>query len=206
SIVNAGSSVFEQLPHGSLFHTSAGSINMDIGERFKLIPYEALIMGMIGCYTKISEENVFKLQQAEENLQDFVFEDANENSTINIDKAWHAIHFTLTGCPFGGDDDNIFSKLVLSGNILMEIDGEFPVMLITANDVKKLSKAMNSLEEQAFRKRFNINEMLENNIYPVMNDESEDDFFEYVWANLIELKKFIQEASNDGLAVIFFIM
>ncbi|HFL2420052.1 TPA: GntP family permease [Clostridioides difficile] len=43
SIVNAGSSVFEQLPHGSLFHISAGSINMDIGERFKLIPYEALI-------------------------------------------------------------------------------------------------------------------------------------------------------------------
>ncbi|WP_077727129.1 GntP family permease, partial [Clostridioides difficile] len=31
SIVNAGSSVFEQLPHGSLFHTSSGSINMDIG-------------------------------------------------------------------------------------------------------------------------------------------------------------------------------
>ncbi|MDB3707182.1 gluconate:proton symporter [Clostridioides difficile] len=43
SIVNAGSSVFEQLPHGSLFHISAGSINMGIGERFKLIPYEALI-------------------------------------------------------------------------------------------------------------------------------------------------------------------
>ncbi|WKK94604.1 GntP family permease [Clostridioides difficile] len=43
SIVNAGSSVFEQLLHGSLFHTSSGSINMDIGERFKLIPYEALI-------------------------------------------------------------------------------------------------------------------------------------------------------------------
>ncbi|MCC0700068.1 GntP family permease [Clostridioides sp. ZZV15-6383] len=43
SIINAGSSVFEQLPHGSLFHTSASSINMDIGERFKLIPYEALI-------------------------------------------------------------------------------------------------------------------------------------------------------------------
>ncbi len=33
SIVNAGSSVFEQLPHGSLFHTSSGSINMDIGEK-----------------------------------------------------------------------------------------------------------------------------------------------------------------------------
>ncbi|HBF4253834.1 GntP family permease [Clostridioides difficile] len=53
SIVNAGSSVFEQLPHGSLFHTSAGSINMDIGERFKLIPYEALI-GIVMTIISIS--------------------------------------------------------------------------------------------------------------------------------------------------------
>lgn len=42
-IVNAGASVFEQLPHGSLFHTSAKSVNMDITERFKLIPYEAFV-------------------------------------------------------------------------------------------------------------------------------------------------------------------
>lgn len=42
-IVNAGASIFEQLPHGSLFHTSAKSVNMDIGERFKLIPYEAFV-------------------------------------------------------------------------------------------------------------------------------------------------------------------
>lgn len=97
-------------------------------------------MGMIGCYTRINEEDVLKLQQAEGNLQDFVFEDVHENSTINIDKAWHAIHFTLTGCSFGGDDDNIFSKLVLSGNIFMEIDGEPPAMLITADDVKNYQK------------------------------------------------------------------
>lgn len=43
SMVNAGASVFEQLPHGSLFHTSAKSVNMDIKERFKLIPYEAFV-------------------------------------------------------------------------------------------------------------------------------------------------------------------
>ncbi|HGM3508338.1 TPA: YfbM family protein [Clostridioides difficile] len=163
-------------------------------------------MGMIGCYTRISEEDVLKLQQAEGNLQDFVFEDVHENSTINIDKAWHAIHFTLTGCSFEGDDDNIFSKLVLSGNIFMEIDGEPPAMLITADDVKKLSEAMNNLEEQTFRKKFNISEMLENNIYPVMDDENEEEFFDYVWANLIELKKFIEEAANEGQAVIFCIM
>lgn len=46
AMINAGSSVFEQLPHGSLFHSSAGGINMNIRERFKLIPYE-IIVGLI---------------------------------------------------------------------------------------------------------------------------------------------------------------
>lgn len=57
----------------------------------------------------------------------------------------------------------------------MEIDGEFPVMLITANDVKTI-KSNEQFGRTSIQKRFNINEMLENNIYPVMNDESEDDF------------------------------
>lgn len=46
AMINAGSSVFEQLPYGSLFHSSAGGINMNIRERFKLIPYE-IIVGFI---------------------------------------------------------------------------------------------------------------------------------------------------------------
>ncbi|MGL5754629.1 MAG: GntP family permease [Paraclostridium sp.] len=43
AMINAGASVFENLPHGSLFHSSAGGINMKIEERFKLIPYEMII-------------------------------------------------------------------------------------------------------------------------------------------------------------------
>lgn len=65
-------------------------------------------MGMIGSYFKISEENILELQQSADSLENFIFSDVQENNRINIDKAWHAIQFTLTGCPFGGDDDNIF--------------------------------------------------------------------------------------------------
>ncbi|MGL5328275.1 MAG: GntP family permease [Peptostreptococcaceae bacterium] len=43
SIINAGASTFEQFPHGSLFHTSAKSVNMNISERFKLLPYEVAV-------------------------------------------------------------------------------------------------------------------------------------------------------------------
>lgn len=43
SLVNVGASVFEQLPHGSLFHTSGSSVDINLSERFKLLPYEIFI-------------------------------------------------------------------------------------------------------------------------------------------------------------------
>lgn len=43
AMINAGASVFEHLPHGSLFHSTAGGMNMNLGERFKLIPYEMAV-------------------------------------------------------------------------------------------------------------------------------------------------------------------
>ncbi|RAK06955.1 GntP family gluconate:H+ symporter [Halanaerobium saccharolyticum] len=43
AMVHSGSFVFDGLPHGSFFHVSAGTVNMQIKERLKLIPYEAFI-------------------------------------------------------------------------------------------------------------------------------------------------------------------
>lgn len=42
-MIHAGSFVFDGLPHGSFFHISAGSVNMEINERLKLIVWESLI-------------------------------------------------------------------------------------------------------------------------------------------------------------------
>ncbi|PSA95380.1 gluconate:proton symporter [Bacillus atrophaeus] len=43
AMIHAGSTVLDHLPHGSFFHATAGSVNMDIKERLKLMPYESLI-------------------------------------------------------------------------------------------------------------------------------------------------------------------
>lgn len=43
AMVHAGSTVIDSLPHGSFFHATGGSVFMEIKERMKLIPYEALI-------------------------------------------------------------------------------------------------------------------------------------------------------------------
>lgn len=43
AMVHTGATVVDHLPHGSFFHATAGSVNMSISDRLKLIPYESLI-------------------------------------------------------------------------------------------------------------------------------------------------------------------
>lgn len=43
AMINAGATVFDHMPHGSFFHATGGSVNMDIKERLKLIPYESAV-------------------------------------------------------------------------------------------------------------------------------------------------------------------
>ncbi|WP_282171228.1 GntP family permease [Cytobacillus firmus] len=43
AMIHAGATVLDHLPHGSFFHATAGSVNMDMKERLKLMPYESLI-------------------------------------------------------------------------------------------------------------------------------------------------------------------
>ena len=47
--------------------------------------------------------------------------------------------------------------------------------------------------------------MLENDIYPVIDDEDEDEFFEYVWSNFEALKKFFAKANKMGSCLLFYI-
>ena len=51
-MIHAGCCVFDCLPHGSFFHISAGTLQMSIKERLKIIPYESLIgFGMTAVAT-----------------------------------------------------------------------------------------------------------------------------------------------------------
>lgn len=43
AMIHAGATVLDHMPHGSFFHATGGSVNMNIRERLKLIPYESAI-------------------------------------------------------------------------------------------------------------------------------------------------------------------
>ncbi|MFU2114488.1 GntP family permease [[Pasteurella] aerogenes] len=59
AMIHAGATVLDHMPHGSFFHATGGSINMDIKERLKVIPYETTI-GLIMTIISTLIFGVFK--------------------------------------------------------------------------------------------------------------------------------------------------
>ncbi|WP_068713790.1 GntP family permease [Vibrio tritonius] len=47
AMIHAGATVLDHMPHGSFFHATGGAVNMSIGQRLKLVPYESLVGLMI---------------------------------------------------------------------------------------------------------------------------------------------------------------
>lgn len=43
AMIHASSTVIDSMPHGSFFHATDGSVNIQIKERMKLIPFEAMV-------------------------------------------------------------------------------------------------------------------------------------------------------------------
>jgi len=43
AMILSGATVLDHLPHGSFFHATGGSVNMDIKDRLKVIPYETAV-------------------------------------------------------------------------------------------------------------------------------------------------------------------
>ncbi len=60
AMIHAGATVLDHLPHGSFFHATAGSVNMNMKERLKLMPYETLV-GFVLAVVSTLIFGVFKL-------------------------------------------------------------------------------------------------------------------------------------------------
>lgn len=60
AMIHAGATVLDHMPHGSFFHATGGSVNMDIKERLKLIPYETAV-GLLMTVISTLIFGVFKL-------------------------------------------------------------------------------------------------------------------------------------------------
>jgi GntP family gluconate:H+ symporter len=60
AMIHAGATVFDHMPHGSFFHATGGSVNMQVHERLKLLPYETAV-GLAIAFVSTLMFGVFNL-------------------------------------------------------------------------------------------------------------------------------------------------
>ena len=162
------------------------------------------IMSMIGYYYKANDFFVKRLQKG--SAEEILFEEDVEKDLMCVDKAWHAIHFVLTGRVWDIPEDNVLGQMVLGGEPVSEEDfGYGPARLLSKETTAQIAEALKTWDEAVFRDGFNMEDLVANEVYPVMDGEDEGDFFTYVWETFAALKKYFEEAAEEGAGMVTFL-
>lgn len=161
-------------------------------------------MGMTGYFFRADDEILRKIKNG--STADIVFHSDMEDYLLDIDKTWHAIHFTITGSPYDGDENDVLTCLIFGQDPVNDDDlGYGPATTVEKETVVQISAALKEWDKEKFHEKFNLQSMIEHNIYPVMAEEDEEEFFTYVWEYFVFLKEFYQKAADEGQYVLTFI-
>ena len=113
---------------------------------------------------------------------------------LDIDKAWHGVHFVLTG------DDEIDSKVASEDPLTWVVFGRDRRGWITVGDVNRVSEALNRVTTKDFEDRFKSRDFDGKRIYPISWKVGEQDL-EYLSRVFGELKEFYHVAAREGQGI-----
>lgn len=123
---------------------------------------------------------------------------------LDIDKAWHGIHFLLTGSAWGGNGPESF--IVAGGMPVGDIDvGYGPARAFKSKEVHEIAELLKTIDKKSLEKGCDKKAFIENEIYPDIWDEKPEDCFGYLFENFEMLKQFIIKAAEDKKALIVYI-
>jgi hypothetical protein len=120
----------------------------------------------------------------------------------DLDKAWHGIHYLLTGTAWQGDFPLNF--LVQGGVPSGEEEvGLGPARFFTSSEVRDIRDALAPMTPESLRSRFDPQDMMRLEIYPEIwdRDPEDDDTLGYCIDNFVELKAFIEKAYTQHLGI-----
>lgn len=118
---------------------------------------------------------------------------------LDLEQAWHAIHFLLTGSAWDGKPPLNF---VATGGKELG-DGYGSPRALSAAQVKKLSAAIDRYPTDTLLKRFDPKALSAADVYPGTWNREGEDLRGYVAGHYDKLRKFVMEAAiaKQGLII-----
>lgn len=167
-------------------------------------------MSMVMELRTVTDDRLHALLDDPETVNDYLFgEDDEDRNTIDLDKAWHGIHFLLSGDPsleVDLTDAKPEAFLLAGGTPIGDIDvGYGPARGLTSAEVKAVDAAMSRFTAETLRKAFDPTAFVEADIYPSIWDGDDAESLEYLIENFGTLKQGVRAAARDGLGLIVYL-
>lgn len=130
--------------------------------------------------------------------------EAGEGTLVDLDKAWHGVHYLLTGTAWEGEPPLNF---VVEGGADLDYDGPWnsSPRLFTPAQTREIAAALARVSDDELRRRFNPAEMMQLEIYPEIWDREPDgteDPVGYVMSAIEDVRATVNEAVSRGWGLI----
>src|ERR1700733_10559446 len=135
-------------------------------------------MSMIGNFRRVSMHRIEALRADPTDITSVLYPEdeatqVGSDVLLDVDKAWHGIHFLLNGEAWEGTPPLDF---IVGGQAIGDIDvGYGPARGFSADEVAAIAAALHPITAETLRARFDPAAMMAADIYPTIWDRKPED-------------------------------
>ncbi len=124
---------------------------------------------------------------------------SNEGRQECVDRAWHAIHYTLT---YQTADALLPLGFIMNGGQALpgEYEGSEP-RGFSSDDTKAIAEALDAITDDYFRARYDAKALRDQEIYPDL-DWADADIKDYVADHFLSLRDFLSFCANHEMGML----
>jgi hypothetical protein len=119
---------------------------------------------------------------------------------LDLGKSWHAIHYLLTGTAWD-TGDGVAGAAIFGGDEIGDDGGYGPARVLNPDLVRTVAAALDAVDAQTLRARFDADAMAAAQIYPNVWTRGAADVNGFI-AEFVELCQFYRAAADNGQAVL----
>ena len=126
-----------------------------------------------------------------------------EGVAVDLDKAWHGVHYLLTGTEVGEDPPLNF--IYGGGADVGDLDvGYGPARVLTSSETRAAFAALSALSDEELEGRFDAQDMLDKRIYPT-SWEDDPESLGYLMENVRALRGLLKQATDARVGLVLYL-
>ncbi|MRN53018.1 YfbM family protein [Paenibacillus monticola] len=153
-------------------------------------------MGMTGQYIAVSSDMLQAIKNQELSIHSL-------EVGLDIDKSWQALHYVLCGSIAEGEPPLGYIVPLTTSYIGHLSDVE--AFALSPEQIRETLAAVEQITAAELREQYNFVEMLENAVYPLTEDDTAEEFFDYIYENFVAIREFYTQTAAEEQNIIFYV-